>query len=188
MSTQNSRLQTVLGFQPEDLASNRAGYLGPQQRAKIETTKLQTLFGGAFFGVVLIIFFILVARDGFTGWPIFGMCFGTMLLMLIGAVWMQITWLNSDLAAGTVECVTGPVARTIRVHQARRNGSSYQSTTSRHYYVQVGEKNFKVLPQVYKVFEDGQIYEVFYLSKSNTIVGAEKSASITPRTELSLNM
>jgi len=185
---QNYKLQHVLGFQPEDLEANRAGHLGPQQRAKIETTKLQTLLGGAFFGAILIIFFILVARDGFTGWPIFGMCFGTMMLILIGAVWLQITWLNSDLAAGTVECITGPVARTIRVHRARRTGSSYQSTTSRHYYVQVGEKDFRVLPQVYKVFEDGQTYEVFYVSKSNTIVGAEKLDSITPEAEVSLNM
>jgi hypothetical protein len=188
MSTQNYQLQHMLGFQPEDLEANRAGHLGPQQRAKIETTKLQTLLGGAIFGAVLVIFCILVARDGFTGWPIFGMCFGTMLLMLIGAVWLQITWLNSDLAAGTVECVTGPVARTIRVHRAARTGSSYHSTTSRHYYVQVGETNFKVLPQVYKVFEDGQFYEVFFLSKSNTIVGAERLDPITTEAELPLKI
>ena len=62
MSPQNYRLQHVLGFQPEDLAANRAGHGGAQQRARIETSNLQTLLGGVFFGALLVGFFILVAR------------------------------------------------------------------------------------------------------------------------------
>ncbi|MBN1200685.1 MAG: hypothetical protein JXJ20_02395 [Anaerolineae bacterium] len=173
MSEQRQALQRVLGFQPEDLDANRSGQLGPRQRAKIETTKKQYLIGGGFFGIVLLIFFVFLVRDGFTGWPIFGMCLGTMLLLLVGAVWLQITVLNADLAVGSVECVTGPVERTIRRTRTRRAGSSHSTRTTRHYYVRVGEKSFKVLPQVYNAFEDGRAYEVFFLPKSNAIVGAD---------------
>jgi hypothetical protein len=173
MSKRTQDLQRVLGFQPEDLEANRSGLLGPRQRAKIETTKRQYLIGGGFFGIVLLIFFILIVRDGFTGWPIFGLCVGAMLLVLVGAVWLQMTMLNQDLAVGSVERVIGPVERTIRRTRTHRAGSSHRTRTTRHYYVQVGEKRFKVLPQVYNVFEDGQVYEVFYLPKSNAIVGAD---------------
>lgn len=190
MAQPSQLLQSVLGFQVDDLEANRNGELGPHQRAKIETTKLQALAGGGVFGIILIIFFVLLVRDGFTGWPIIGLCFGTMMVLLVGGMWLYITMLNQDLASGNVESITGPVSRHIRTtHTQRSNttsrtGSTTHTVQSRHFYVQVGEeKSFKVYQNVYNAFEEGRVYEVFFMAKSNTIVAAVPLESASTATD-----
>lgn len=153
-------LQTLLKFTDDDLDANRAGYLGPSQRARIRQWDYWVKVGLSVVGAVLLLIFTLMQ----VVWWI------KALIILIGVacIWASQreirrfwTMYNSYMREPTVEAVEGVITLDI-------SGSDSPS-----FKIKIGEKEFKVSKDVFLGFKNHEPYCLYYIPTINQLVAAE---------------
>ena len=110
-------LAAALSFTADDLIANRDGFLTESQRAHLASQRWRSLIVMALPVGILMIFALLAAssshRQMILGW-IAGAAFALLAAVVIGAVWMEVQRINSDIQEGRVRQVTGRIALHIK--------------------------------------------------------------------------
>jgi hypothetical protein len=161
----SKQLQYTLGFTPDDLTANRAGFLGKQQDAQLRQSarpfwRLITICG--VFAVVILA--ILVAFAG-------GSREAPMLYMLMLIVPGGLCAIFGVRLAGIYASVGDE-----RVTVVEGLATTYTKSTIRGgvaFYVRIGTEEFFVSRTLQSAFEPGHRYRVYYTPKGRIIVSAE---------------
>lgn len=158
-------LQYTLGFTPDDLTANRAGFLGKQQATELWKSarpfwRLITICGVfAFILIAILVAFAGGSREA----PIL------YLLMLIvpgglcAIFGVRLAGIYASVGDGRVTAVEG--LATTYTKTTIRGGAAF--------YVRIADEEFFVTRSLQSAFEAGQAYRVYYTPKGRIIVAAE---------------
>lgn len=158
-------LAQALGFDQEDLESNRAGRLTARQRkwvfARQRTILIAlsiiTLFIGLISAIVIVA--VLLQADASVAAGILGVVGEVITVALVGLLWWLRQRYNRFLAPGYVEQISGPVT----CYQLKERSEGDKTRTG--YYLRLGAMEFEITEAALSVFQDGQPYTVYYTAR-----------------------
>jgi hypothetical protein len=167
-------LMRELNFTEDDLAANQQGKLSDRQQQRLARQRLGIILGGLFITGIMLLFcysgvYMLFAlglhRDGMIGiaLPLCMFAFAG-LAAPFGFLVLREGW-NYDVAVqeGKLTYIQGVLQKQLRFFE-----KGWVT-----YYVKVGDTGFRVNNGVYQAFEEGQLYHVYYMSKTKTFLSAE---------------
>ncbi|MDX2161219.1 MAG: hypothetical protein SF162_07845 [bacterium] len=184
--TDTDRLRRAFRFSDSDIEANRAGTVSDAQKNRRSATGRQnqsvlvviaifmpiigigavvTLFGAAPTGSSVQT--VLCGGPGL----FMGLFFGFWLLLLVADLVRRFVLpplkVRADLSAGVVKAVEGRAALdTVRTDGGYNVG----------YRLKIGGATFRLTLEQYKAFDHRELYHVYYLPRSRTIVSAEIAA------------
>lgn len=158
----NEMIQDVLHYTPDDLAANAEGYLGDRQRKVLQRLRIDHAGAALFFAL----FALFTLWFGFAYFPdhmaIFWLCAGVMVIGT-GILGLRLSRLTQALRHGEIAAVEG------RAELRIVGGGTYAVL----YQLRVGSQKFPVQKDVFLSFRNGELYRVYYVPHSKTLLGAE---------------
>lgn len=147
-------------YAESDLVYNRAGSLSPSQKARLNRRWRQLArLGGGFVVVMLGVGVVFQL----TGDPAGLMCTWVFAAIIASGLLRINRTVGRVQDAGTVSTVLGKVQR----ETEQDEGSDY-------YYLRVNQLRLKMDEDDYRHFEDGRMYHVYYVPRTNYVVSGEE--------------
>jgi hypothetical protein len=157
------RLREYFKFDQGDLLANRSGKFSEKQLESLKEWRRSMIYSNL---VVVAVFLSLMAWMGaaiYGNWgnvqkvgPI-APWFIVLFLLVVRQLWVAFRKVEPK-----VEKAEGPVS-VVKVERQDK-----ERRTSWHYELRVGMKNFRVQPAVEELFEQGDVYAVYYYTYNNT--------------------
>jgi hypothetical protein len=161
-----TQLMPHLRFNADDLSANRAGRLGPTQRARIQHMQRQTLwFGAGGFSVLALLATSLIfsgqqnAAAPLSAAGVLMTLINAILVGTLGRQWMR---LSRDLRAERVETLHGELERVVRPGRQLNN-----------YVLRIAARDFPVKKGVFRLFEHEAPYAFYVAPASGVLLAAE---------------
>jgi hypothetical protein len=149
-------LLRVFKIGPEDIEANRAGRLGPRQRAVLRKRVYTNVAGTAVILLALVAIVYFVAERPIT-WPRYALI-GAMAVAAAAVGFVAVRGLLAAMRAGVVEGLAGPVRLTLR----GRNGS----------WLTVQDRSFRTPVHFWHIGADVP-YRVYFAPAAQAIVAME---------------
>lgn len=161
-----AELMPIMQFDEEDLAQNRAGQLGDNQRQRLQNLQMRALLIGAggFFGFALLA----------TTFLFFGQENGSLILYLAGVFitilnaifigmfarqWMR---LRADLSDNAIEVIQGQMERVVKPDSRMNN-----------FMLRIQGQEFYVKKDLFKLFRHEVDYTLYRAPHSRVLLAAE---------------
>ena len=162
----SAALMRAMRFDDADLEANRLGALSPAQAARLrQTRRRQTAIAAlAFVALVILATSLIYAGQRshnqiliLSGWLLIAL--NAILVLSLGRAYMR---LGSDMRAGSIESLTGPVERVLR---RGRQGDSY--------LIRIADDSLPVSREVFLSFRHEASYRIYRTAYGRLLLSAE---------------